>query len=459
MTSMIDSAVAKGSRVMFICERRVLVEQFSKHLDFIGIDHGILMAKHWRFRPHDLVQIATAQTLEKMDSWPAFDVVFVDEIHACMRLSITKMLDSRPGLKVVGATATPFHKALPKYFSNIVNVITMRELVDGGFLVPFRVFAAREIDTAGVKVVAGEWQKDELETRGRQIVGDIVADYIRLSNEVFGGYRKTICFSCGVAHGTELAQKFGEAGINAVQISYKDTEEYKADVLADFAKADTDIKIVISSDILTRGFDQPDVEHVILARPLKKSFSSHVQMAGRGARPFLGKDFCVVQDHAGNWLRFLDSWNELYGSGVTELSAEPDSKSRKEPTEKEKNAAKCPRCSALWAGRSDTCLHCGYRRPVINRVESIPGQMIELSVAKPDKYSSEYKRDWYQGMIAHLRAIGKNENRAYHLYQEKFKINPVWEKKSGSQASPAAIDAIGYLTRANIAFAKGRRAA
>ena len=48
MMEMIRSAVDKGSRVMFVCERRILVEQFSKHLDRENIEHGIMMANHWR---------------------------------------------------------------------------------------------------------------------------------------------------------------------------------------------------------------------------------------------------------------------------------------------------------------------------------------------------------------------------------------------------------------------------
>ena len=240
MLDMIRAAIEKRSRVMFICERRILVEQFSKHLDSIGIDHGVLMAKHWRFRPQALVQVASAQTLERMESWPSFDIVFIDELHACMRKSVVSMLKNRPDLRVVGATATPFHPAIAEHFTAITSVISMSALVENKSLVPFRVFVAKEIDVTGVPVVAGEWKKDELEARGRKIVGDIVTDYVRLSQEVFGGYRKTICFACGVAHGADLVQRFGESGVNAVQLTYKDDEEYKAEVLADFAKPDTE---------------------------------------------------------------------------------------------------------------------------------------------------------------------------------------------------------------------------
>ena len=206
MLEIIQGAEKKGSRSLFICERRILVEQFSRHLDSIGVDHGVLMANHWRFRPHAKVQVASAQTLERMESWPAFDLVFIDELHACMRKSVVAMLKARPGLKVIGATATPFHPAIAEHFTAITSVISMSDLVDNGSLVPFRVFVAKEIDTLGVPVVAGEWKKDELEKRGQQIVGDIVTDYVRISQEVFGGYRKTICFSCGVAHGADLVQ-------------------------------------------------------------------------------------------------------------------------------------------------------------------------------------------------------------------------------------------------------------
>jgi hypothetical protein len=291
---MLDSAIKKGSRVMFVCDRRVLVDQFSRHLDKHGIEHGVYMAGHWRHRPDAHVQVASIQTMERMESWPKVDFIMVDEIHAVMRKSLKTFLTNHKEVRVIGLTATPFHPDIGKHFTNVTNVVTMKQLVDEGFLVPFRVFVAKEIDMTGVKVVAGEWQKDETEKRSLSIVGDVVADYIRISQEVFGGPRKTICFSAGVAHGESLVQKFQEHGINAVQISYKDTEEYKTEVLEEFAKPDTDIQIVISSDILTRGFDQTDVEHVIIAKPLRKAFSMHVQMVGRGARPHPGKEFCIA---------------------------------------------------------------------------------------------------------------------------------------------------------------------
>ena len=450
---MIRSAVEKGSRVVFIVERRVLAEQFSKHLDSAGIPHGVIMAGHWRWQPQELVQVASAQTLERMESLPAFDVCFIDEVHVGLRASVIKMLESRPNMKTIGLTATPFSPKIPKYFSSITSVTTMKQLVSDGHLVPFRVFVAHEIDTKGLKVVAGEWQKDELEKRGQQIVGDVVSDYIRISNEVYGGYRKTICFSCGIAHGADLAQKFQDAGINAVQISSEDDDEYKAEVLREFAKPDTDIKVVISVAILSRGFDQSDVDHVILARPLKKSFSEHVQMLGRGARPHPSKGFCVIQDHSGNFLRFKEDWDTLYNDGVTELGEGQDAKSRKEPSEKEKKEAKCPKCSVVWAG-GDVCLNCGHVRQKKNDVVAVAGQMSELGNApKKEKFTSEFKEAFFQELLGYSKERGYADGWAWHKYKERFDVNPPWKKVTSLPTQ----ETLSWIKSRQIAYAKRKK--
>lgn len=450
MLDMVRNAVEKGSRTIFICERRNLVDQFSAHLDRAGIEHGVLMAGHWRFNPSALVQVASAQTLERMDSWPAFSVAFIDELHASMRKSIVRMIESRPSLKIVGATATPFHPLINKYFTNIVSAPPMADLVSMGSLVPFRVFIAHEIDTDGVKIVAGEWKKDELEERGRRIVGDIVADYMRLSHDVFGRKSKAICFSSGIAHGADLVQSFAAAGVTAVQLASGVDADFKSEVLREFSKADSGIDVLISVDMLSRGFDQTDIEHVILARPLKKSFSQHIQMIGRGARPHDGKSICVIQDNAGNWLRFADDWEEFFRHGAQSLTGRADVKAKKEPTKKEKERAKCPKCGALWPGRSDTCVHCGHKRARTSDIAPVPGQISEYkSTPRHERFSSEYKKMWYQGMISLLRRRGKNENRAYHLYREKFGIDPAWKKEPG-EIIPDVCD---YLKHADIKFA------
>lgn len=427
MMAMIAASIDKGSRALFICERRVLVEQFSEHLDSMNIDHGVFMANHWRFRPHAKVQVASIQTLERMEAWPQADIIFVDELHACMRKSLVKFIEHNPNVKICGASATPFHKEIAKHFTSVTSVITMNQLIQDKNLVPFKVFAAHEVNVDGLKVVAGEWKQDDLEVRGQQIVGDIVTDYIKLSHDVFGEFRKSICFSCGVAHGTELMHLFNQSGINAIQLSYKDSDDFKRDVINEFKQPNSDIKMLISSSMLERGFDVPSVEHVILARPLRKSFSSHVQMVGRGARPSPGKEFCVIQDHSNNWLRFLDDWNHLCYNGIQSLDSGIDKKSRKELTKKEKEAAKCPKCSHYWPAKSDICSHCGFVRQSRNKVTSKPGQLIELGNTL--KTEAEEKRDFYHELLWYAKDKGYKDGWAFYQYVKKHNVKPKWSNE------------------------------
>jgi DNA repair protein RadD len=111
-------------------------------------------------------------------------------------------------------------------------------------------------------------------------------------------------------------QQFANKGYNFVSISYKDNDEYKKAAIEDFAKPDTDIHGLIATDILTRGFDVPDVMVGVSARPFSKSLSSHIQQIGRVMRPCEGKEFALWLDHSGNYIRFRDDWDQVYEEGV-----------------------------------------------------------------------------------------------------------------------------------------------
>ena len=455
MLDIIRRAAEKGTRSIFIVERRNLAEQFSMHLVRNGIGHGVLMRGSPMFKPNELIQVASAQTLERMESWPDFDLMFVDEVHANLRKgSVLKIMDSRPNLKVVGATATPFHKSLGVYFTNIVSAPPMQELVGMGNLLPFRAFVATEIDVSGLKTTStGEWEQAGLEERGIKIVGDVVTDYLRLSHDIYGRKSKAILFSAGIAHGQVLAQKFNDAGVTAVQLASGVDEDYKSDVLREFAKCESSVDVVISAEMLTRGFDQPDIEHVILAKPIKKSFSNFVQMIGRGARPHGDQEFAIVQDHGNNFIRFQNEWTDFYENGATSLNSDADNKPKKEPTERDKEAAKCPACGALWPGKSDTCLHCGHVRSRANEISALPGEMVEFDGApKKEKFSSEVKEAWYQQMLGFCKKHGKKEGCAFYWYKEKFHVEPAWKKQS---AEPNA-EVSNYCKSRLIAFAKGK---
>lgn len=451
--ALMEATSQKGHRAAMVLDRILLCNQTSERLEKYRIDHGVLQSGHWRYRPAEKIQVCSAQTLEARGSFPDLDLLIVDEAHA-QREQTAEFIKSNPHIRVVGLSATPFTKGLGATYSHVVSSTTTKELVDQGWLAGLKVFVAREIDMAGAKKVAGEWSGKEATERGIQVTGDIVSEWAKMTYEVFGEPRKTIVFCSGVAHGADLAQKFAEAGYNFVSISYRDDDEFKRQAIEDFAKPDTQIHGLIATDILTKGFDVPDVMIGISARPFSKSFSSHVQQMGRVMRPHPGKEFALWLDHSGNYLRFRDQWDALYSGGVDELDDGAE-KTRPEPTDREKEDAKCPSCHSLWPGNSDVCLHCGHVRQRRNEVVALPGELTAIGeVAVKEKYDSATKERWYRELLGYCGQKGYSEGWAYWKYQEKFGIKPAWKK----QTEAPSLEVLNWVKSRNIAHSKRRAA-
>ena len=446
----IMAEVAKNyKRTAMVMDRVVLVEQTSLRLGKYGIDHGVMQAGHWRYRPNERIQICSAQTLEARGKFPDIELLIIDEAHVS-RKGTVKFIKNNPDIKVIGLTATPFTKGLGDIYTHIVGASPTGELIEKGWLSPLRVFIAKEIDMTGVKKVAGEWSQDQVTERGMKLTGDIVAEWVKKTHEIYGAPRKTVVFCAGVDHGSDLEQQFKNAGYNFVSISYKEDDEFKRMTIDEFARPDSSIHGLIATDILTKGFDVPDVMIGISARPFSKSFSSHVQQLGRIMRPCEGKEFAVWLDHSGNYLRFRDDWDELYHDGVKRLK-EGGEKAKKEPTEREKKESKCPACGILWTFPDNKCGGCGYVRPQRNHIAAVPGELQELAAANSKLTISN--QEFYSQVLYYAKVRGFADGWAAHKYKEKFGVFPRGLAKTTQAPTP---DTMNWIKSRAIAFAKAR---
>jgi superfamily II DNA or RNA helicase len=449
---LLGNTADRGNRAAMILDRIVLCNQTSARLDTYGIDHGVMQAGHWRFRPHERIQVCSAQTLEKRGSFPGLKLLIVDECHNTRKQTV-EFIKNNPGIFVVGLSATPFTKGLGDIYSAVVSAISTRELVERGNLVPLRVFIAKEIDMAGAKKLAGEWSSKEAEERGIKITGDVVTEWVKKTHEVFGGPRKTVVFAAGVKHAADLAQKFSEAGYNFVSLSYKDDDEFKAEAIKEFSKPDSSIMGLIATDILTKGFDVPDVMIGVSARPFSKSLASHIQQMGRVMRKHPSKEFALWLDHSGNYLRFQEDWDDIYANGVNELD-ETKEKARKEPTEREKEAAKCPRCNAFWPGKADACANCGFVRPQRNDVTERPGELQELGPNGKKLPGVQERQSFYSELLGYAEERNFKPGWAFYKFKDKFGVEP---KGLAKVATPAGLKTRGWIRSRFIAESKARQ--
>ncbi|GEP57331.1 helicase [Reyranella soli] len=372
---LMQGAMRAGSRSAFVTDRTALVDQTSTALDLYGLDHGVMQATHWRQRPGALVQLVSAQTLGRrlgrggyVDSHLRdLRFVLIDEVHTLYDSTLEWLAMLPEHVAVIGLTATPFTKGLGRHYGAIVNVASTDALIERGMLArPLVYVATTEMDTSGVAVRStGEWDDGGLERAGVQIVGDVVSEYVKRSGEHFGGSVKTIVFSSSVRHGEEICRAFAQVGLNFANISYHDSEDDRRAKIAEFRKPDSAITGLVSCDALAKGFDVPDVLVGILCRPLRKSFTTHIQQLGRVMRSHPGKDKALVIDHTGNCLRFLNDTVEFWRDGVDKLDegAERDRTARPSATEKERKELVCLGCQAILPPGVSACLACGRERP------------------------------------------------------------------------------------------------
>ena len=87
----------------------------------------------------------------------------------------------------------------------------------------------------------------------------------------------------------------------AVSISQVNDPTFSEEILGKFKSGE--IKVVANVGVLTTGFDYPELDTIVLARPTM-SLSLYYQMVGRAIRPHKDKPEAWVVDLCNNYWRF-----------------------------------------------------------------------------------------------------------------------------------------------------------
>ncbi len=446
----VADVLTKGHRVIFACDRTTLVDQVSALAYQYGLDHGVIQANHWRRNYAKHFQIASLQTLARR-GWPLVDLIIIDEAHTRLKVWTKYIAGCRA--RVIGLSATPFTPGLAHLFTNLVNATTIQELVQTGDLVPLRILSCTPIDMLNAATLSGEWTDSAAAERGMTIVGDVIRDWLR-----FGDGRKTIVFAATIAHCDALCQRFTEAGVSAAVFTSDTKANQRADLLKEFRKVDSSLRVLISVEALAKGFDVPDVGCIVDCRPFRKSLSAAMQMWGRGQRasPLTGKKDCILLDHSGNIWRFSADYAKVYWEGLDHLDAGQalDQQVRKEPERREDRP--CPECG--YQPFMARCLACGFESGWLPTVEQVPGRMKEFQLSKEAPMLPI--RLW-QELCAYVRVhgnLGNQQGRAASLFKN---LTGCWPPHGWHiDSTPAAEPSLAVLNRIryhNIAYAKRKR--
>ena len=452
--SIIKGAIAKGKRVVFLCNRINLVGQASKRFYRAGIDHGVIQGDNTRNIDQPVI-VASIHTVARR-GMPDCDLIVIDEAHGVAgSKDFRSVIMNRSAVPVIGLSATPFSKGLGKHYTELQGPLfealtvatSIQELIDDGFLVDCEIYAPSEPDMTGIKQskkAFGEmdWSDADIgrATDKPQLIGDIVAHWLKLSNGL-----PTVCFASNIAHSKHIVESFRAVGVAAEHIDCYTDEAERAAILQRVETGET--TIISNVGILTEGWDFPACRTMILARPTK-SLIRYIQMIGRVLRPHETKVKALVLDHSGTVQRL--------GFPTDDFPLELDDGKPKAAEKQKPEAAlpkKCPECHHMKPPKVAVCPKCGFQasRP-FGGVESVDGELALLKKGAK-KATQNDKQKMYSELMAIARAKGYSDGWIAHKYKAKFGVWPRGMQEYAIEPSP---ETKSWLLSQAIRFAKSQ---
>lgn len=264
------------------------------------------------------ITIATIQSAYKNpELFTRFNVVIIDEADLVNPKNLAgmynKLFRGMGNPKVYGLTATPFRmdsyykrwgrqawqvetvttvKVLTRYrerfWLRMLYVVHPKDLIEKEYLVPLTYHATTMIPQNKLKFNKSKSEFD-LEDFDRQF-----EPFTEKTADLINGLEKqSLIFASTIEQAERIASHIPECVI----ITSKTPKKEREQSVEGFRNGT--IKHVINVGILLVGFDKPDLENIVIARPTR-SLRLHFQLLGRGMRPNKGKKTCNIYDLVGN---------------------------------------------------------------------------------------------------------------------------------------------------------------
>jgi len=226
-------------------------------------------------------------------------LVIVDEAH---NNSFRKIFHYFSDVNILGVTATPLssNKKLPLYqtYNDLIIGESIATLIEKGFLCEGVTFTY-DVNLSSLRVGNnGEFTVGSHELLYTQAI--MQSKLVEAYEEVGKG-TKTLIFNAGILTSRAIYETFKKKGYPVRHLDSTFSDKERAETLEWFRN--TKDGILTSVSILTTGFDEPEVETIMLNRATK-SLTLYHQMIGRGSRVLPTKKQFKIIDLGNNSRRF-----------------------------------------------------------------------------------------------------------------------------------------------------------
>jgi superfamily II DNA or RNA helicase len=304
----ITDAKRLGGRTLFLAHTRDLVNQAYEKFGELwpqastGLFYGGVHAPEAQNVIGSIQSVAESLHEFKPD---AFTYVVIDEAHHATAPTYKRVLSYFRPQFLLGLTATPDRAdglSVLELFRDCAHRLSLREAVELGELAPIRcVRVLTNVDLSKVRFNQVQYNRRDIEQsviippRDRLIVKTYM-DHVR--------DRKAVAFCVNVRHGEQLDEQFRNVGVPAQSVSGRMPGRQREQCLRQFHEGN--LRVLCACDILNEGWDCPDVEVLLMARPTLSKVI-YLQQIGRGTRKAPGKECLVVFDFVDNAHRYNQS--------------------------------------------------------------------------------------------------------------------------------------------------------
>jgi superfamily II DNA or RNA helicase len=313
------------ARLLFVAHREEILKQsrdtfryILKDLNFGELHVGSNQAQSL---DHLFISIQSFNSIRLTETTTAdfYDYIIVDEFHHAAAPSYQRLLSYYNPQILLGLTATPERmdgKDVLGYFDDTIAAeIRLTDAIDRKLLCPFHYFGVTDpIDLSKAKWSRRGYDLAELENlythnkiRAMQILNSM-KKYTTDLQQVRG-----LGFCVGVDHALYMAKVFEEAGVPAIALHGKSSDEERSQAKNRLEKGE--IKLVFVVDLYNEGVDIPAVNTILFLRPTE-SLTVFLQQLGRGLRLAEGKECLTVLDYIGQAhqeYNFQDKFRALLG--------------------------------------------------------------------------------------------------------------------------------------------------
>lgn len=448
-SSAIQEHVNGGGRAIFLAHRNELIFQAAQRLRQYDVDSEVVKGPEDGIDWSQPVLTGTVQTLIKrlpqlMDWARGHDVLVIsDETHRVLgptqRTVVSTIEGAARTFRLVGLTATPYRLdgqglgvEYGGVFDALIEVVQPTFLFDNGqcsncrrekprgdiccgspvrsYLMRPRLFPGEAVDTSGIRKVAGDYDKGEIERRSSSVklVGNLVEQYKKLVDGRVG-----VIFAVGIKHTHAIAEAFNSTFVSGPGFTGKvelcgvvtgaENAQERNHILSRLAIGQ--LRLVANCGVLLEGWDpESDYERVLQDRLLWDWNASKTQRVqpkyvpltvaidacpthsmgkfmqgpiGRNTRNHPDKDQAFYLGHADNLDRHchpdqhhgfdLSGYVQKKDQGATAPKLSPDV------------IVVCRSCFSTFPGGTARCNNCGSDLAKGKKIETVQGDLKEVA--------------------------------------------------------------------------------